>query len=78
MTALTVLIPLSLGMGLVGLCAFVWALRANQFDDPEGNAWRVITLDDQSGVDDPRDGKEEAMDEHGALPSAHRDAGGGQ
>ena len=55
MTALTVLIPLSLGMGLVGLCAFVWALRANQFDDPEGNAWRVITLDGQSGVDDPGD-----------------------
>lgn len=42
MTALLILVPLSIGMGLVGLCAFVWALRRGQFDDPEGNAWRVI------------------------------------
>lgn len=40
MSSLSILIPLSLGMGFVGLCAFLWALRANQFDDPEGNAWR--------------------------------------
>lgn len=45
MTALLILVPLSIGMGLVGLCAFVWALRGGQFDDPEGNAWRVIALE---------------------------------
>lgn len=45
MTALLILIPVSLAMGLVGLCAFFWAMRHDQFDDPEGNAWRVIAED---------------------------------
>lgn len=43
MSALLVLIPVSLGMGFVGLGAFVWAMRHDQFDDPEGNASRVLT-----------------------------------
>lgn len=42
MTALLILVPLSLGMGLIGLGAFLWAMRHNQFEDFEGNAWRVI------------------------------------
>lgn len=42
MSALPILIPVSIGMGLIGLCAFFWAMRAKQFEDPEGNAWRVI------------------------------------
>lgn len=42
MTALLVLIPVSIGMGLIGLGAFIWAMRHQQFDDLEGNAWRVI------------------------------------
>lgn len=40
--SLMVLIPLSLGMGAVGLGAFFWALRHDQFDDLEGAAWRII------------------------------------
>lgn len=46
MTSLLILIPISLGMGLVGLGAFFWAMRTNQFDDPDGNAWRVLTAED--------------------------------
>lgn len=42
MTSLLILVPVSLGLGLIGLCAFFWAMRHGQFDDPEGNAWRVI------------------------------------
>lgn len=42
MSHLLFLIPLSIGMGLVGLAAFFWSLRNNQYDDPEGNAWRVL------------------------------------
>lgn len=42
MTHLLILIPLSLGMGLIGLGAFVWALRNDQFEDPEGNSCRVL------------------------------------
>lgn len=37
------LIPLSLAMGLAGLGAFFWALRHGQFDDPEGDAHRILT-----------------------------------
>ena len=37
-----VLIPLSIGLGVVGLAAFFWALRNGQYDDPDGAAWRVI------------------------------------
>ncbi|CAG0948989.1 MAG: cbb3-type cytochrome oxidase assembly protein CcoS [Rhizobiaceae bacterium] len=44
--SLLALIPLSLGMGAVGLGAFFWALRHDQFDDLEGAAWRVIPPDE--------------------------------
>jgi len=40
-----ILIPLSLGLGLVGLGAFFWALAHGQFDDPEGAAARVLFTD---------------------------------
>ena len=40
------LVPLSIGMGLIGLGAFIWALRHDQFDDMQGNAWRVLLSDD--------------------------------
>lgn len=46
MTSLLILIPVSLGMGLIGLGAFFWAMRSHQFDDPDGNAWRVLTTED--------------------------------
>lgn len=46
---LSVLIPVSIAMGLVGLAAFIWALRQGQFDDPEGAAWRVLPPGDPPG-----------------------------
>lgn len=45
MTILTVLIPLSLFFGLLGLAAFVWALRKGQFEDPKGDGQRILTSD---------------------------------
>jgi len=57
MTALLVLIPVSVAMGLVGLAAFLWALRRGQFEDPDGNAWRVIAHDippDEEGMGEDR------------------------
>src|SRR5680860_784843 len=45
--SLLVLIPLSICMGLVGLVAFVWALRHDQFEDLEGNAARVLIPDEK-------------------------------
>ena len=42
MSSFFILIPLSIGMGLVGLLAFLWAMRSDQFDDPVGNAARIL------------------------------------
>jgi len=47
MTVLLLLIPAALAIGLVGLAAFFWALRDGQFDDPEGNAARILIEDDE-------------------------------
>ena len=42
MNILVVLIPVSVGMGLIGLTAFVWALRGSQYDDTEGDRHRIL------------------------------------
>lgn len=46
MTALLFLIPLALGMGLLGLVGFIWALNSGQFDDPKGSAERILHDED--------------------------------
>lgn len=46
MTALLYLIPVALFLGLIGLAAFLWALRHGQFDDLEGAANRILHDDD--------------------------------
>ena len=45
MNVLAILVPLALGIGLIGLGAFFWAMRTKQFDDPEGDANRILTKD---------------------------------
>jgi len=46
MNALLFLIPLALLLGLMGLVAFLWALRSGQFDDLDGAAHRILFDDD--------------------------------
>lgn len=46
MIGLLLLIPVALGLGLLGLAAFFWALRDGQFEDPEGSASRIL-MDDE-------------------------------
>lgn len=48
MTGLVFLIPIALGMGLVGLGAFFWAMRGGQFDDLDGAALRIL-IDEEDG-----------------------------
>lgn len=43
MDILVLLIPVSLALGGLGLLAFVWALRAHQYEDPKGDAERILT-----------------------------------
>ena len=42
MEVLALLIPVSLILGGGGLAAFFWALRARQYEDPEGDARRIL------------------------------------
>jgi len=48
MTILLFLIPISLFMGGIGLVAFLWAIKSKQFEDPEGNAARILLDDDEN------------------------------
>lgn len=46
MNVLIYLIPIALGLGLLGLFAFMWTLRSGQYDDLEGAKWRILEDDD--------------------------------
>ena len=45
MDVLVILIPVSLFLGAVGLGGFFWLLKRGQFDDPEGDANRILSGD---------------------------------
>ena len=45
MEILSYLIPISLFLGGLGLVAFYWMLKKGQFDDPEGDANRILSPD---------------------------------
>lgn len=49
MNVLVDLIPVSLILGVLGLIAFSRTLRSRQFDDADGDSWRILTgeFDDQ-------------------------------
>lgn len=42
MTTLGLLIPISVLLGAVGLAAFIWCIRTNQFEDLEGDQHRAL------------------------------------
>lgn len=46
MNALLLLIPIALGLGILGLLAFLWSIKSGQFDDLEGAAERILYDDD--------------------------------
>ena len=47
MSGLSLLIPIALGMGMVSLAAFFWAMRKGQFEDLEGAAHRILIDDEE-------------------------------
>lgn len=53
MDVLVFLVPLALGLGLLGLFAFLWSLDHGQYDDLDGAAWRAI-MDDDGTLGSPR------------------------
>lgn len=46
MNILIYLIPIALTLGLIGLAAFLWALKSNQFDDLDGAPHRILRDDE--------------------------------
>jgi cbb3-type cytochrome oxidase maturation protein len=46
MNVLVYLLPAALGLGLLGLFGFLWALRSGQYSDVEGAAIRILSDDD--------------------------------
>jgi cbb3-type cytochrome oxidase maturation protein len=48
MDVLIYLVPLALGLGLLGLAAFLWSLKSGQYDDLDGAAWRAIEDEDET------------------------------
>ena len=46
MTILLYLVPMALGLGLVGLGGFIWSMKSGQYEDMEGAAVRVLSDDD--------------------------------
>ncbi|OXE35945.1 MAG: cbb3-type cytochrome oxidase assembly protein CcoS [Phenylobacterium zucineum] len=47
MNILMLLAPFSVGLGLVALGAFWWTLGHKQYEDPQGDAARILIEDGQ-------------------------------
>jgi cbb3-type cytochrome oxidase maturation protein len=46
MNVLVYLVPAALGLGLIGLVAFLWSLKSGQYEDLDGAALRILRDDD--------------------------------
>ena len=46
MNVLLYLIPIALMLGVLGLGAFLWAMKSGQYDDLDGAAHRIL-IDDE-------------------------------
>lgn len=53
MNVLVVLVPVSILLSALALLAFLWSLRANQYEDLKGDSERILL--DPSGIDDHED-----------------------
>ena len=53
MNILLWLIPLALFLGLLGLGAFLWALKSGQYEDLDGAAHRILFDDEDDGPRPP-------------------------
>ncbi len=47
MNVLFFMLPTAILLACVALAAFLWSLRSGQFDDPAGDAARVLLEDDR-------------------------------
>lgn len=54
MDSIGYLIPISLGLGLIALGAFLWSLGGEQYADMEGAASRILVEEDAPALDRSR------------------------
>jgi cbb3-type cytochrome oxidase maturation protein len=47
------LIPIALFLGLLGLAAFMWAMRSGQFEDLDGASERILHDEDEDEDEEP-------------------------
>ena len=55
MNVLVILVPVSLFLPCLAFGLFVWTMRNEQYDDLEGDAWRILSEDDEPDGDKNRD-----------------------
>ena len=65
MSALLILIPAALLLGLAGLGAFLWALKSGQFEDLDGASQRIL-IDDEGSAPETGDA---TADQEAGTPS---------
>ena len=47
MNILIILVPVSLTLACLWLGVFLWSLKNRQYDDLDGDAWRILIDDDK-------------------------------
>ncbi len=47
MNIIVYLIPVALGLGLLGLLAFLWSVNSDQYEDLDGAAHRILDDEDK-------------------------------
>jgi len=52
MTSMIYLVPLAIGICIVGLFAFFWTVKSGQYEDPKGDASRMLFTEDKPIVDE--------------------------
>lgn len=51
MDIIVYLIPVALGLGLLGLGAFLWSVKSDQYEDLDGAAHRILVDEDKPLAD---------------------------
>jgi cbb3-type cytochrome oxidase maturation protein len=73
MDVIVYLIPIALFLGLLGLGAFLWALRSGQFDDLDGAAHRILFDDEEEDVPQVHGAERQADSRVAERPEASRE-----
>ncbi|MGU3400570.1 cbb3-type cytochrome oxidase assembly protein CcoS [Brucellaceae bacterium D45D] len=62
MSGLLFLIPIALGLGVLGLIGFLWSLKNGQYDDLDGAANRILLDDEARPLSDTTPSQEQPAD----------------